>query len=115
MADEKRRPGRPPREQGSPVQPEMTNGDLRKIDSAMGSQPEMERITAQAREVIKPVSVEVTSNAKPTRTSQPVQYSRKGTGVWLIDKKKGNKRTWMDRKMAVMMAASNPKKYEIGE
>lgn len=62
--------------------------------------------------VIQPVSVEVTS-AKPTRvTSNPVPV-RKTTGAFLVEKTLGNKRTWMDRKMAELMAKTNPARYAV--
>lgn len=64
------------------------------------------------RPVIQPVSVEVTS-ARPTRVSSNPAPVRKNTGAFLIEKTKGNKRTWMDRKMAELMAKTNPSRYAV--
>lgn len=71
--------------------------------------PQPEQI---ARQVHKPVSVEVT-DSKPTRLSEPKPTDKSTRGAWLIDKSRGNKRTWMDRSMAKLMALTNPKKYEV--
>lgn len=70
-------------------------------------------IPEPVKQVIQPVSVEYGQPAKPSRTSQPVKSQPHKTGAFLVDKLSGNKRTWMDRAMANLMAKSNPKKYKV--
>lgn len=64
-------------------------------------------------QVIQPINVEITTPSKPSRTSQPVKSNPHKTGAFLVDKKQGNKRTWMDRGMATLMAKSNPTRYAV--
>jgi hypothetical protein len=64
-------------------------------------------------QIIQPISVEITSPSKPSRTSQPVKSTPHKTGAFLVDKKQGNKRTWMDRGMATLMAKGNPNRYAV--
>lgn len=62
--------------------------------------------------IIQPISVEVTQSQKPTRTSQPTKSTPHKTGAFLVDSVQ-NKRTWMDRSMANLMAKSNAKRYSV--